>query len=97
MEKHYKNEKIRLVFHLYMVYEWDGEPTETEEMKPNWFDIDKIPYDSMFPDDKYWLPLVLEGKKIKAYFDFDEDWNVLSKSIEDLENEKVLNKKIVSD
>lgn len=92
-DEFYKNEKIRLTFHLYMVYEWIGEPTETDEMKPNWFDMDKIPYDTMFPDDKYWLPLVLEGKKIKAYFDFDEDWNVLSKSIEDLEEEKILNKK----
>lgn len=84
-DEFYKNEKIRLVFHLYMTYEWEGNPTETEEMKPEWFDIDKIPYDNMFTDDKYWLPLVLEGKKIKAYFDFDEEWNVLSKSIEGLE------------
>jgi len=81
----YKGEKINLSFHLYLVYEWYGEPTESDEMKPEWFDIDKIPYDKMFPDDKYWLPLILEGKKIKAYFDFDENWNILSKQIEDLD------------
>ena len=38
----------------------------------------------MFPDDKHWLPLVLEGKKIKAYFEFDENWNLISKVIDDL-------------
>lgn len=45
---------------------------------------DNIPYDKMFPDDKYWLPLILEGKKIRAYFEFDKDWNLLQKNIYDL-------------
>ena len=86
----YKGKQMDLCFHLYMVYDWVGEPTETDEMKPEWFDVDSIPYDNMFPDDKYWLPLILEGKKIKAHFDFDEEWNLLSKSIEDLENNLIL-------
>lgn len=77
----YKGKKQNLVFHLYMVYEWEGEPFETEEMAPKWFSINEIPFDKMFPDDKYWLPLILEGKKIRAYFDFDENWNLLSKEI----------------
>ncbi len=84
-DEFYKNKKQNLVFHLYLVYEWDGDIIDTEEMAPKWFDINEIPYDKMFPDDKYWLPLILDGKKIKAYFDFDEDWNVLSKKIEELE------------
>lgn len=82
----YKEEKVNLTFHLYFVYEWEGSPTETEEMSPKWFDIKEIPYDEMFPDDKHWLPLVLEGKKIKAYFDFDKDWNILSKKITELKD-----------
>ncbi|MDD2409250.1 MAG: 8-oxo-dGTP diphosphatase [Bacilli bacterium] len=84
-DEYYKGNKANLVFHLYIVYEWEGTPCETEEMKPMWFNIDNIPYKKMFPDDKYWLPLILEGKKIKAHFDFDIDWNLLSKKIEDLE------------
>lgn len=80
----YKGNKQNLVFHLYMVYEWEGEPSETDEMNPKWFNINSIPYNQMFPDDKFWLPLILEGKKIKGYFDFDENWNLLSKKIEDL-------------
>lgn len=91
-DEFYKDNKIRLAFHLYLVHEWDGEPTESDEMKPEWFDIDKIPYDKMFPDDKYWLPLILEGKKIRAHFDFDENWNVLSKSIENLDKNVTLRK-----
>ncbi|MFA5602607.1 MAG: 8-oxo-dGTP diphosphatase [Bacilli bacterium] len=81
----YKGEKLNLTFHLFIATNWDGTPKESDEVKPKWFDIDKIPYDKMFPDDKYWLPYVLEGKKIKGFFDFDEDWNILSYKIEELE------------
>ena len=83
-DEYYKGQKGNVIFHLYVASEWIGEPKETEEMCPKWFDITEIPYDNMFPDDKYWLPLILEGKKIKAYFHFDENWNILSKKIEDL-------------
>lgn len=83
-DEFYKGQKERVMFHLYIASEWQGEPTESDEMKPEWFDIQSIPYDKMFPDDKYWLPLILEGRKIKAYFDFDEEWNLLGKKIEDM-------------
>lgn len=83
-DEYYKGNKQNLVFHLYMVYDWIGEISESEEMSPKWFDIKNIPYEKMFSDDKYWLPLILEGKKVKAYFDFDENWNLLSKEICDL-------------
>ncbi len=85
-DEFYKGKKENVVFHLYIVSEWQGKPTESEEMNPRWFDIQKIPYDRMLPDDKYWLPLILEGKKIRAYFDFDEEWNLLYKRIDNLNN-----------
>ncbi|MCX4248398.1 MAG: 8-oxo-dGTP diphosphatase [Bacilli bacterium] len=83
-DEFYKGKPQRLIFHLYVVTKWDGEIEETEEMAPHWFDIDNIPYDDMFPDDKYWLPLILENKKIDAYFKFDENWNLLAKEIKEL-------------
>jgi mutator protein MutT len=83
-DEFYKGQKEKVMFHLYVASEWQGEPTESDEMKPEWFDIQSIPYDKMFPDDKYWLPLILEGRKIKAYFDFDEEWNLLGKKIDDM-------------
>lgn len=79
-----KGEKTHLIFHLYLASKWDKEPSETEEMKPEWFDIENIPYDKMFPDDKYWMPFILEGRKIKGFFEFDENWNLLTYDINDL-------------
>jgi mutator protein MutT len=84
-DEYYKENKMKLVFHLYIVREWEGKILESEEIKPKWFDVKNIPYNDMFPDDKYWMPLVLEDKKIKAYFEFDKEWNILSKKIECLE------------
>lgn len=81
-DEYYKDCKENVVFHLYLVNKWNGKPSESDEMKPIWFDISNIPYNQMFPDDKYWLPLILEGQKIKAYFNFDENWNLLENSIE---------------
>ncbi len=82
-DEFYKGDKKRIIFHIYLVEEWQGEPMESEEMDPKWFDLDNIPYNEMFPDDSYWLPLILEGKKVRAFFDFDENWTILSKRIDD--------------
>jgi hypothetical protein len=58
--------------HTYLVMDYLGEPKETEEMAFEWFDLDKIPYNRMWDDDKYWLPKVLEGKRLKAIFVFKQ-------------------------
>lgn len=62
----------------YSVEKWTGKICETEEMLPKWFAFDKIPYDKMWEDDKYWLPVVLEGKKVKGKFLFDKDTKIRS-------------------
>jgi 8-oxo-dGTP diphosphatase / 2-hydroxy-dATP diphosphatase len=50
-----------------------GETTESDEMKPQWFDVDKIPFNEMWPDDIHWFPLFLAGKKFTGRFLFGED------------------------
>lgn len=52
--------------HVYVTAEWEGEPHETEEMAPRWFAESEIPYDTMWPDDIHWLPLLLAGKRFKG-------------------------------
>jgi 8-oxo-dGTP diphosphatase len=50
-----------------------GNLIETYEAAPFWCDINSLPYDRMWEDDRHWLPLVLSGKYIKGYFVFDDD------------------------
>ena len=66
-------EKWDQVVHVYFIRKWNGQPRESEEMKPQWYDVGSIPYDNMWVDDEYWLPKVLDGKKIKGKFVFSED------------------------
>lgn len=47
--------------HIFTATKWRGDPVETEEMRPEWFDIKDIPYKQMWPDDELWLPRLLEG------------------------------------
>ncbi|MFZ2126337.1 MAG: 8-oxo-dGTP diphosphatase [Candidatus Microsaccharimonas sp.] len=64
--------------HIFIASEWTGEPAESEEMAPKWFKTDEVPYDDMWPDDPYWLPQVLQGKKISADFKLDESDTIVS-------------------
>ena len=53
--------------------EFTGVPTETDEAKPVWFDIDKIPYAQMWADDELWIPMMLKDIKFSGKFIFDGD------------------------
>ena len=85
----YKGKKVNLRFHLFVASEWEGEPQETDEMCPKWFDVSNLPYDKMFGDDIYWMPYILKGKKVRAFFEFDEDFNVLYHDVKEVADEQL--------
>jgi 8-oxo-dGTP pyrophosphatase MutT (NUDIX family) len=60
---------------------WEGEPKETEEMKPEWYKKDGLPFEAMWPDDDFWLRPVLSGSKVKAEFLFGENDAVLDHNV----------------
>lgn len=59
--------------HVFFIENWDGEPVETDEMKPLWTPLNEIPFEKMWNDDKHWLPLLLKGDQLKAKFVFADD------------------------
>lgn len=69
----------------YFCENWNGEPTESEEMNPKWYSVSEIPYQSMWPDDEFWLPQALTGKLIKAEFTFDKDEKLLAQEVKIVE------------
>lgn len=69
--------------HLYIATKWQGVPKESEEMQPKWFSINNLPWEEMFSDDKYWLPLVLKGKKLDAFFEYDKNWNLQKQEVKE--------------
>ena len=70
---------------VYRTGSWKGEPVESEEMAPRWFKFEEIPYEEMWPDDKYWLPMVLENKRVKAKFLFGDKDVVEEMEVEEVE------------
>ena len=59
--------------HVFTVGHWDGIPVESQEMRPEWFTIEDIPYDQMWDDGRYWLPKILAGERFQAVFRFQAD------------------------
>lgn len=59
--------------YLFKVTKWQGEPKETDEMRPQWFFLDKIPYESMWAGDDQWLKRVIRGEKVYGEIHFDEE------------------------
>jgi 8-oxo-dGTP diphosphatase len=66
---------------VFLARDLEGAPVETEEAVPFWVPVTEIPYDEMWEDDRYWLPLMLEGKTFTGFFTFDGD-AMLSKEVE---------------
>jgi 8-oxo-dGTP pyrophosphatase MutT (NUDIX family) len=75
---HRKEDDWDQVVHVFLVENWKGEPVESEEMGFEWHDLDKIPFDRMWDDDKFWLPEILKGRKVSGKFSFGEDNSTIS-------------------
>lgn len=67
--------------HIFKAAEFADEPTETEEMRPQWFSVNEIPFENMWADDIFWFPLFLEGRRFKGTFFFDKDNQIVKKHL----------------
>jgi len=78
------NEQDHLV-HFFRASEFNGMLIESDEMKPGWFHIRDIPYEQMWPDDKYWLPLLIAGKKFMGVFCFDSQFKIVKHELREVD------------
>ena len=69
---YYKGTPESHMMHIFIGTKWSGKLIETDEIKPQWFNISDLPYDRMWIDDTHWLPEVLRGNKVEAWFHFNE-------------------------
>jgi 8-oxo-dGTP pyrophosphatase MutT (NUDIX family) len=87
----FDDRSLSVQVHVFTTDDYHGEPIESEEMKPHWFDMQTLPLDKMWPADLHWLPQLLQGKKLKAKFLYDTPSNsttvgkILSQELVELE------------
>jgi mutator protein MutT len=58
---------------LFLVWNWSGEPIETDEIRPAWFRVDALPWEEMWADAVHWLPGVLDGGAVRGEIAFNDD------------------------
>ncbi|MFA6315422.1 MAG: 8-oxo-dGTP diphosphatase [Candidatus Paceibacterota bacterium] len=74
-----------LQVHIFKTDDFSGEPTESEEMKPQWWHVNEIPFKDMWPDDIHWMPLFLSGKKFKGKFLFGDGDIIIEQKLVEVE------------
>jgi 8-oxo-dGTP diphosphatase len=75
--------------HLFVATEWDGEPSESEEMRPAWYAPDALPFDQMWDDARYWLPQLIAGETLYLLITFGEDNATVSGVVENSMNSTI--------
>lgn len=74
-----------ILCHVYRSDDFTGTPTETDEAVPVWALLDQIPYQRMWEDDQYWLPLLLDNQSFLGCFVFEGDrlkWSDVSTEVD---------------
>jgi 8-oxo-dGTP pyrophosphatase MutT (NUDIX family) len=83
-DEFHKGKPYRIKVHVFTCIQWQGTPTETEEMAPKWFTLDELPLANMWPDDKFWLEKVLHGAIIRGQFTLDKNDRIIKHQIEEV-------------
>jgi 8-oxo-dGTP diphosphatase len=79
----YMNGQKKLTFlgYLFSTKRFKGKARGTEEGEVKWVKISQIPYEKMWDDDKYWMELMLAGRKFDLYCYYNKENTAVTKAI----------------
>ncbi|OGZ45722.1 MAG: hypothetical protein A3C84_04470 [Candidatus Ryanbacteria bacterium RIFCSPHIGHO2_02_FULL_48_12] len=80
----FEGDPMVLETHVFSASVFEGEPTESEEMRPQWFLHPEIPFQEMWADDRHWMPILLSGKNFMGRFLFSADHRLLEHDIHEV-------------
>ncbi|XP_050671179.1 oxidized purine nucleoside triphosphate hydrolase-like [Leptidea sinapis] len=86
LEFTFTGEPVMMDCRVFSTNIFNGTPIETEEMLPRWFQIDQLPFDNMWPDDRIWFPYMLKNKLFYGKFNFNGVDTLLNYKIRELES-----------
>jgi 8-oxo-dGTP diphosphatase len=58
---------------VFISTDFHGTPKSSAEGQLRWFNTSDFPYETMWEDDRYWIPIMIEGEKFRGTFEFTED------------------------
>ncbi|KXZ52813.1 hypothetical protein GPECTOR_8g199 [Gonium pectorale] len=67
--------------HVFAASSFRGEPAETDEMRPVWFNHEDVPFEQMWADDQFWYPLLLRRAYFRGVFAFTQTTQLLWHSL----------------
>lgn len=65
--------RLYMQVHVFETWTFEGTATESEEMRPQWFREDEIPFNKMWPDDQHWFPYLLANKRFIGNFQYEDE------------------------
>jgi 8-oxo-dGTP diphosphatase len=65
---------------VFLADRFTGEARECEEIAPRWYPLDDLPERDMWDDNRYWLPQVLAGQRLRADFVFAPDGQTVAEA-----------------
>ncbi|MCD4853513.1 8-oxo-dGTP diphosphatase [Arthrobacter sp. AK01] len=58
---------------VFLTRSWEGDPSESDEIAPEWFPVARLPVERMWADAEHWLPAMISGQRIAVRVALAED------------------------
>lgn len=55
---------------VYLILDWTGNPVNSDEMLPRWFNVAEIPYNKMWQCSRFYFPALLRLKAFQGSFNY---------------------------
>jgi 8-oxo-dGTP diphosphatase/2-hydroxy-dATP diphosphatase len=74
------DDELKVISQVFTTSDFTGSPKETDEMRPQWFPTNALPYEQMWPADRHWIPQALTAREgdeflgFAVYFDSDKNF-----------------------
>jgi len=75
--KYGRRESPDWTVHIFLSRTFEGTPVRGREGQIGWFNVDSLPLEEMWEDDRYWSRLALEGRRFEGWFYYSGDFEKL--------------------
>ena len=86
---YYKGEPETDEMYAFISEDFEGEPIETDELIPEWFPLDDLPFNRMWADAQHWMPDAMRGRKVDSFFRYNEKNEATEHAVNELPDNEI--------